>query len=368
MTAQKPPFDPQALADWLVTGLKETVSYRINQTFDPEKWIEEIRKRIPTRNGALHLALRQVFEKVGFKFEELKQGDAKFYLVRKKFRELKPGQETRRLVIVPGFGDSPASWLPVFAFSTAELEAMFDEVVVLDFPGYMGFLSNHAMVPSMEILISVTKTVCEAYPPTVLLGHSLGGWLAARVAQMLPKLIDHLLLIAPAGLLPTEEERDRFGKFILSNQNIPIAEVLKRVIHEPKKHHGLLSEELHDFFSKDGVKQFVESVEAKHFIDQTKPFSARKLTVIWGENDRFVLSQGMRDWVGYYGTYLDAYIIKETGHIPQLERPFTTSEIIFHALNQKHSQNGKHWKKLQSRRQEWTNAKLEATSSVKLLT
>jgi pimeloyl-ACP methyl ester carboxylesterase len=359
--AEKPPFDPHALAEWLVEGLKDTLAYRLHQTFDPEKWVDYLREKIPTRNGALHYALKPLFEKAGFKFEDLHHGDAKFYVVRKKFRETPAGQTTvRRLVLIPGFGDSPASWMPSFSFSVSQLEHLFDEIVILDFPGYLGFLSAHAMVPSMEILLNVTRTVCEAYPPTVLIGHSLGGWLASKVAQTSPKLLDHLILLAPSGLIPSEIERERFGKFILSNQNLPIDELLARIMHSPKKFHEVIGENVQSFFSNAAVKDFVESVKAEHFINHQEPFSAKKLTVIWGENDQFVPSQGIREWVEYYGTYLDAYILTETAHVPQLERPFTTSEVIFHELFSKPGLEGKHWKKIQTRRQEWTNAKLAA--------
>lgn len=367
MSSQKPPFDPHALADWLTQGLKETVSYRIAQTFDRDKWLQKVRDKIPTRSGALHFALKRLFEKFDFKFEEFKQGDAKFYVVRKKFRDLKPGQEVRRLVMVPGFGDSPASWLTVFASSFLELEKRFDEIVVLDFPGYMGFLSGHAMVPSMEILISVAKTVCEAYRPTVLIGHSLGGWLAAKVAQATPHLMDQLILIAPAGLIPSHEERERFGKFILSNQDIEPAEMLGRIIHKPKRYHSILNHDLKQFFSGDGLKQFVESVTEAHFVDQTKPFSARKLTVIWGEKDLFVPSQGIRDWVEAYGLYLDAFILKDTGHLPQLERPLATSDLIFQSIAGTASKSTSDWLKIQSRRMEWANARLDQPANTKLL-
>ena len=343
-----------------------------SRVLNPEKWVEYFREKLPTRNGAVHYALRQIFEQVGFKFEELKQGDARFYLVRKRFREAPQGQSLRRLVIVPGFGDSPASWLPVFTYALRDLEHSFDEVVVLDFPGYLGFLSSQTMVPSMDILLNVTKMMCEVYPPTVLMGHSLGGWLAAKTAQSMPKLMDHLVLVSPSGLIPNLDERDRFGKFILSNQGLGIDQLLRRILHAPKKYHEFLSDDVQKFFSKEEVKEFVNSVGENHFIDQRKPFSAKKLTVIWGENDEFVPSSGMRDWVDFYGTYLDAYIIKDAGHVPQLERPFVTADVIFHAiLGKPYKENDKRlWKKIQARRQEWTNAKLDAPvpSSVKLLT
>ena len=368
MANQMPPFDPQALAQWLVDGLKDTVSYRIKQSLDKDKIIEFIKSKVPNKNQAVHFALKHIFEQSGFVFEELKQGDAMFHVIRKKFREIAPGKEVRRLVVVPGFGDSPASWIPPFTFLRSELPNHFDEVLIIDFPGYMGFLSQHAMVPSMAILQNVIKMVCEVNPPTVLIGHSLGGWLAGSVAQKLGKLMDHLILVAPSGLIPMSE-RQLFADLIVKSQDLPVEEFLGRVMHEPKKYQEFfVHEEVKAFYSKPEIKEFVDSVTEDQFIDPKKPFSAKKLTVVWGSEDQFVPAQWMRYWVEHFGTYLDAYILSETGHIPQLERPWVTAEVLMHAILEKPTRSGNHWKKIQSRKQQWTNKLLETFDhSTKLL-
>ena len=121
-----PPFDPSALAQWLIDGVKETVSYRLKQTLNKDKWIEKAKSKIPSKNQAMHFALKHLFKKSGFVFEELKQGDAVFHVIRKKFREVAHGKEVRRLVVVPGFGDSPASWIPPFTFLSTDLPKNFD--------------------------------------------------------------------------------------------------------------------------------------------------------------------------------------------------------------------------------------------------
>jgi pimeloyl-ACP methyl ester carboxylesterase len=365
MSKETSPFDPNEFAEWLLQGFKEVVSYRVRQTLDRERWLQFFKSKIPNKNEVVHLALKRAFLTSGFEFEELKQGSAVFHVIRKKIRVPEHGKPMKRLVLIPGFGDTPGSWVPLFTLVQREISQSFDEIVVLDFPGYMGFLSGSEMVTSMSILLSAVKTVCEANPPDVLIGHSLGGWLAGKVAQDLSRTLDHLIVIAPSGLTP-EEERKSFGDFIVRNQELSIFELLELVVYDAKKFAPLLSREFKDFYAKSGVREFVESVKPDEFIDSGAPFKAKKISVIWGDHDRFVPTHWMRHWVESYGDYLDAYLLKNTGHIPQLERPYVTAQVLMHAIQGKGGVEGRGWKKIQSRRREY-EPKVTSKSKRKLL-
>jgi pimeloyl-ACP methyl ester carboxylesterase len=349
---QTSPFDPNEFAEWMLEGLKETVKYRVSQTLRRDRWVEAVKARIPNKNQVLHFALRQAFEKAGFRFEELKQGDAVFYVIRKTLRETPAGQKVRRLVFVPGLGDSPGSWLPFFTLSKAELTRRFDEVLVIDFPGYMGFLSHHEMVSSMEILLGVVRMVCDLYPPEVLMGHSLGAWLAGKTAQQFNLLIEQFIAIAPSGLIPTEERRI-FGDFIVRNQGLTLEELLELIVFDPKKFGPLLNRDFKEFYERPSIRSFVDSVRDDHFIDGSRPFMAKKLTVIWGDTDRFVPTHWVRNWIESYGEYLDAYVLKKTGHIPQMERPLVTSKVLAHALSGDSMNEGFGWTRIQTRRNQF---------------
>jgi pimeloyl-ACP methyl ester carboxylesterase len=355
MMAEPSNFDPNEFAKWLYDGLKETIAYRLKQTFNREKLIEQVQAKIPNQNQVLHFVLRQAFEASGFKFEELKQGDANFYLIRKKIRVVEPGIKVRRLVMIPGFGDTPASWMPLYGLVGRDLVKNFDEIILIDFPGYTGFLSHQALIPSMRLLQGLVKTVCEANPPTVLMGHSLGGWLASKVAQELSEPIEHLLVIAPSGLTPDESERRDFGDFIINNENLHLDEILNLVMHEPGNLKMLINEDVKRFFSKPEIKMFINSVKPDDFVNPELGFKAQKVTVIWGENDQFVPSQWIRYWVEHYGNYLDAFLMKETGHLPQLERPMVLAQVINQALFNESSnlKSGDYWIKIQSRQKEF---------------
>lgn len=353
--AQPSNFDPNEFAKWLYDGLKETIAYRLRQTFNRERLVEQLQSKIPTQNQVLHFILKHSFEASGFRFEEVKQGDALFYLIRKKIRHALPGLPLRRLVVIPGFGDTPASWMPIYGLMRRELVKNFDEIILIDFPGYSGFLSQKSLIPSMKLLRSAVKTICEANPPTVLIGHSLGGWLAARIAQELSQPVEHLIVIAPSGLTPDEEERKTFGDFIINNQNLPLDALLDLVLHQPGHLKRFINDDVKKFYNKKEVRDFVESVCHEDFVDCNTGFRAKKISAIWGESDQFVPSQWMRYWVEHYGDYLDAYLLKATGHIPQLERPMVLAQVLKQTLfggNDNRTSDG-NWVKIQSRKKEF---------------
>lgn len=345
---QKPPFESEALRKWLLTGLKETVQYRLRQTFQRDKMIDAIRSRIPSGNQAFHRVLQKTFIRAGFEFELLRHGDAEFHVIRKRIHKREPFQPVRRLVMVPGFGDTPASWLPSLGLMGMQIYRQFDEVLIIDFPGYLGFLSNREMIPSMELLLGIVRTVCEANPPTVLFGHSLGGWLAGKIAQELKTPMEHLVLLSPSGLIP-EHERESFGASIVNSQSLTINELMERVVFQTKSMHWVFQKDVRQFYSKPEVKDFVESVKHEHFIDEQKPFQSARTSVIWGDHDRFVPVSWLRYWVECFGTHLDGYMMHDTGHLPQLERPKVFSSVFRNALSDSGVRVESGWKKVHAR-------------------
>ena len=124
MSQNNQPFNPEEFAKLLVEGVKDTLQYRIKQTFNREQLMAMVLSKIPTRSQFLHTTLKQAFRKNGFNFELLKQGDAPFHLIRKRIK--KEGPIEKRIILVPGFGDTPASWMTSCLFCKKEFEAHFD--------------------------------------------------------------------------------------------------------------------------------------------------------------------------------------------------------------------------------------------------
>jgi pimeloyl-ACP methyl ester carboxylesterase len=76
-------------------------------------------------------------------------------------------------------------------------------VYIPTFPGFDGS-PRHDVVASMPTLADLVAEFIETQTPKPcdIIGHSFGGWVAMWLAVRHPGRVDHLVLEAPAGLLP----------------------------------------------------------------------------------------------------------------------------------------------------------------------
>jgi pimeloyl-ACP methyl ester carboxylesterase len=130
------------------------------------------------------------------------------------------------IVLVHGFTESLAIWKPF----SEELSKSF-RVICLDLPGH-GRTANFEAMHSMEFMAEVVHAVLSfcRIQKCVLVGHSMGGYVALAFAHLYPEMLKGLVLFHSQADADNEEARqnrdrtieivrqDRFG-FI--NQFIP---------------------------------------------------------------------------------------------------------------------------------------------------
>ena len=112
-----------------------------------------------------------------------------------RLRTVRAGTGDTTLVLLHGFGESLTTWRSVF-----DRLAENHRVVALDLPGFGG--SEKPDVPySMPAMTRRLSRFLDEWTtgPIVLLGHSMGGELAAALALARPDRVGLLVLIAPAG-------------------------------------------------------------------------------------------------------------------------------------------------------------------------
>lgn len=112
---------------------------------------------------------------------------------------LEQGQGVPLLLLHANPGDSEdfAAVIPALAKS--------HRVLALDWPGYGR--SDAFTDPSTVTVMHLHQTLCEfiaalALPPAFLIGNSVGGQVAARLAIESPQLVRGLVLVAPGGFTP----------------------------------------------------------------------------------------------------------------------------------------------------------------------
>jgi pimeloyl-ACP methyl ester carboxylesterase len=171
----------------------------------------------------------------------------------------------------------------------------------------------------------------------VVLGCSLGGWVAAEMAVKSMERIAKLVLAAPLGIkVGDRETRDIPDIFAL-----PADEVIRLKYHDPS--HAMVD---YTTLSDDELTVIARNREATALYGWEPYFHNPKLRrrlhrinvptlLLWGASDRFVTA-------GYYGAaYREAIpgsrleIIEQAGHLPQLEQPEAFVEHVLAFLGDK---------------------------------
>jgi pyruvate dehydrogenase E2 component (dihydrolipoamide acetyltransferase) len=108
---------------------------------------------------------------------------------------LRAGSGAKVIVLVHGFGSDARSW-------TMNQPALAAEATVyaLDLPGH-GASPAHDIGGLNRMAEVVAAAIAALTPePVHLIGHSMGGAIALRTAELTPGLVRALTLIAPAGI------------------------------------------------------------------------------------------------------------------------------------------------------------------------
>jgi pimeloyl-ACP methyl ester carboxylesterase len=164
----------------------------------------------------------------------------------------------------------------------------------------------------------------------IIIGCSLGGWIAAEMAVKSTARIAKLILIAPVGIkVGDRETRDIPDIFAL-----PANEVARLKYHDP-----VFAAVDYSKFSDDQLTAVARNREATVLYAWEPYFHNPKLRrrlrridvptlLLWGANDQFVTP-------GYYGAaYREAIpgarleTIDRAGHLPHIEQPAAVVEKI----------------------------------------
>lgn len=111
-------------------------------------------------------------------------------------RAVEAGTGDTTLVLIHGYGEHLLTWRSVI-----DPLATRYRVLAFDLPGFGG--SDKPDRPyTREAMVGTVTAMLERWtrPPVVLVGHSMGGQIAAETAIVRPDLVTGLVLIAPAGL------------------------------------------------------------------------------------------------------------------------------------------------------------------------
>ncbi len=266
----------------------------------------------------LHAHVRRRYRRLGFTSTDQECGRFTVHFSR---RTVASGNNT--LVLLHGLGTSSSTWIHVLP----DLDPTWN-VLAIDLPGF-GFSTVDNGEPfarlaeHVEAVSSIVET--NLARPFLLLGHSLGGWIAARYALEHPSGVFHLILADTAGVLC--DDTVELGKAFQIDSTADLRRLLNRVwLHYPwyfRPFYPSIQKDLH----RRNVPEFVRSVEEKDFLNSRLGELSGKTSIIWGLQDRLISLQAV-DVLKAKVPGLEIHLIDRCGHVPQLECPVEFTRVL----------------------------------------
>lgn len=232
------------------------------------------------------------------------------------------------IVLLHGLGDNAVTWSLVLAPLARD-----HDVYAVDLPGY-GFSSRpteHTDAPLYQIRDLLAAFLREVVGrPALIVGNSLGGWLAVKLARAAPAAVCGVVLLDPGGA--PLEGRSSWATFldVIAVPDLKTARLVFRqmfgAIPPPLLYLGQRG--LQELFQRQVVREFVATVQDEEFISlddlHSLPVPA---ALIWGQSDAF-LPRGSLEFFRENLPGAPVLVLKHCGHLPQRERPIATLRFI----------------------------------------
>jgi pyruvate dehydrogenase E2 component (dihydrolipoyllysine-residue acetyltransferase) len=206
-------------------------------------------------------------------------------------RYARHGSGDRTVVLIHGFGGDLDNWL----FNIGPIAAVA-EVVAIDLPGHG---QSTVVLPgrSVEALSAFVVAVLDelGLGRVDLVGHSLGGAIAAQLTLDHPERVTSLALVAPAGLGP-EINAEYLHGFATAQTKRDLKPVLALLFADEDQVNRSMVDGVLRYKRLDGVGGVLEALSASLFPEgrQATELASRigeirvPLLVVWGADDQVI--------------------------------------------------------------------------------
>jgi pimeloyl-ACP methyl ester carboxylesterase len=241
-----------------------------------------------------------------------------------------PSQPT--IVFLHGFAESHAIW----ADFTRDFPGQY-KVLALDL---LGHGANRPSAPDDYTMEAQARYVAEqlreeAVKQAVVVGHSMGGYVALALAEAYPELVSGLVLFHSTALPDTEEKkanRDKNQEFVRRHGVQKFMDSFIRPLFAPANRDQLqqAQELLENIGKATSQATVLGGLEAmKNRPDRTEVLKAAKFPVLFigGKEDVAVPIESLLPQLAL-PAQSHALLLADVGHLGYLERPAHTRQAV----------------------------------------
>jgi pimeloyl-ACP methyl ester carboxylesterase len=296
---------------------------------------------------AVRFTTHAVLRLSGFKFELRRRGHSRIGLWKKTKRKIKSNksQFPKRFVLIPGFIDGSIAWMGVVTFLLPVLRTKYDEIVVIDYPGFTGALAHEKPFDSFDRMMDLLQDTLVSLRPHTVMGHSMGGWIALLFATRSQTNSNYsgpkrVILTNPASLFVDKESREEWAnKFRRAidgdgpNALRPYLFAKEPVWFKMK----WIEREFENILTKKEIASFIHSFHEHHHlkVEDVSKLKDTKVYLIWSEKDGLHPVEGAYYWYKKLkdeGVDAKVLVLKKLGHSPHIENPTKTAAAIAQAV------------------------------------
>jgi pyruvate dehydrogenase E2 component (dihydrolipoamide acetyltransferase) len=231
------------------------------------------------------------------------------------------------VVLVHGFGADLNTWM----FTQPAL-AEGRRIIALDLPGHGGSAKEMGGGNGENLTDAVAGALgALGTGRGHLVGHSMGGAIAASLALRRPDLVSSLTLIASAGLGP-EINGSFIDGFVRVARRREAVEILSLLVHDPALVSRTMVEDVLRYKRLDGVSAALARIAEKWFaggrqsLDLTDRIATLTIPVqlIWGREDQIIPVAHAEALASRF----PVHIIEQAGHLPHMEKAAEVTRLV----------------------------------------
>jgi pimeloyl-ACP methyl ester carboxylesterase len=234
------------------------------------------------------------------------------------------GGEGSVLVLVHGFGDTAGGWALV-----APTLAEHYRVVAVDLPGHGASEPEAPPLGFDDVAAGLEAALEDQGDQLILLGNSLGGWVAMQFALDHPARVQRLLLLNSGGaswaqvdqelLLPTTREQQRAKNRAIMGASAPPLP-------------GFFLDQLIERGSEPRLQSLWIEHQQGHYLDERLSELRIPVDMLWGTPDPIFPIEGYADRLRDALPNARLRLLNECGHAPQYSCPDDLSELVLELL------------------------------------
>lgn len=244
-----------------------------------------------------------------------------------RLRYAKRGDGEPNVILIHGFGGDLDNWL-------FNIDALAEAATVhaLDLPGH-GQSAKQVKEASLKGLSEAVTGFMDALgiENAHLVGHSMGGAIAARTALDQPGRVASITLIGSAGL-GQEINSGYTDGFVTATSRRDLKPVLEQLFHDPATVTRQLVDDLLKYKRLDGVDDALRALAGALFaggrqsavLAEALKAADTPVLVVWGESDRVIPAAHARA----LGERARVEVIGEAGHMVQMEKASRVNELV----------------------------------------